>query len=263
MKRIVQQKKAFTLIELLVVIAIIAILAAMLLPALAAAKRKAQRISCVNNLKQVSLAFRIWEGDNGDRYPQAVSSTQGGAQEFIGHNGNAPSVTTYGKYGCANVMLVMTNELSTPKILACPSDSRGSAALPATNFMQLDSQFTGANTPSSPFQISEASVQYMSYFVSGDAVESNPQMLLVGDYNIGLTTGTTPAGTNMFIGEQSWNNPGNTTQWGWGSTSGHLKNGNVGITDGSVQEFSVAALQSQLLSATNGTPPPIGFSFPN
>ena len=83
MKKIVKQKKAFTLIELLVVIAIIAILAAMLLPALAAAKRKAQRITCVNNLKEDSLAFRIWEGDNGDKYPRPFSTAQGGAMEYV------------------------------------------------------------------------------------------------------------------------------------------------------------------------------------
>jgi prepilin-type N-terminal cleavage/methylation domain-containing protein len=268
-----QQKKAFTLIELLVVIAIIAILAAMLLPALAAAKKKAQKINCVNNLKQVGLAFRIWSGDNGDKYPMAVGTASGGASEFIYNSATAP---TKGFNPTAPFM-VMSNELSTPKVAYCPSDSVNSR-VQGTNF---NGSFAGmANAVTA--MAAQTTAGQCSYFVNGNGSEVDPQMIIDGDLNIGSTTvaggaatgifnavsttgaaansgtaGTTTAAACSYLTQAAWT----TTYWAWTANDMHQKSGNIGMGDGSVQSVTVKSLQTALSNSTNGTSAQF-FNFP-
>jgi hypothetical protein len=149
----------------------------------------------------------------------------------------------------------MSNECNTPKILFCPADNGtwpvGGNPLPraaATNWVTFDPTISSGGT---------LTFQYLSYFVCGDAFESYPQMILTGDRNVGDCNGIygIPApNTNTVPKFVQWG-PGPTTPvWAWDQASLHLKNGNIGLADGSVQQTTIAGLQSALTAATNGEP---------
>jgi prepilin-type processing-associated H-X9-DG protein len=147
-----RSNRALTLPEVLFVVFVIGLLIAILLPVLNRSHIGGGP-TCANNLKQVNLSLRIWEGDNNNKYPMAVSVTNGGAMELIAAN------------NIAALFLVMTNELSTPKFLKCPADK---GRIAATSFV---TNFSNAN---------------ISYFINPDANETYPQEIMSGDDNLAV-----------------------------------------------------------------------------
>jgi prepilin-type N-terminal cleavage/methylation domain-containing protein len=277
MKRILKQRKAFTLIELLVVIAIIAILAAMLLPALAAARRKAQQINCVNNLKGIGEAFRMSADNNNGTYNMMIHVAQGGSEEYVYSGGmnpgflDVPPAPYSHTYAEAAPFVAMSNEIGNPAIVDCPADNTPAHNVSAaTNWIEFF--IVGKN--STTVLADPLNDYYVSYFVCGDASEVQPQSILAGDRNIGNNNGgagsaTTPA-TTMFQAGQYPGTQGTATdggapngnhgygttgvpwnQWAWSANDIHLGNGNLLMADGSTHQTGIGELQGDLYAATN------------
>jgi len=196
-----QKSHALTRVEVLVIFTVTSVLLCVALAWAIRAGRKAASICCICNLHQIGLSIKTWSGDHFGGYPTQLSVTNGGVMELVRDGENVWPV-----------FQVMSNELSTPRALLCPRDAGRNYA---TNF---GTGFSDSN---------------ISYFVSLDATETEPNMLLIGDDN--LTVDGLRARPGIL---NLWTN----TAIAW-TKERHAGIGNIGLSDGSAQ---------QIVGITNG-----------
>jgi prepilin-type processing-associated H-X9-DG protein len=202
--------RAMTLVDVLVVIAVLAVLVALFLPMLARTKGGPGPRNCPSNLKQIGLAYRMWANDNNGKYPMQVAVTNGGTLEL------ATGINAWINFQA------MSNELSTPKILICPTDTKHFVAT------KFGAGFDNHN---------------VSYFVGLEADQSDPQTVLSGDSNFEISG--TPVKSGLLLVSSN-------TPIAW-SAARHKFRGNIVLADGSVQSISSSNLPSYLRQSSLAT----------
>jgi prepilin-type N-terminal cleavage/methylation domain-containing protein len=195
---------AFTLIELLCVVAIIGILAALLLPALSKATARAKQHQCVNNLRQLGIAFQTFAHDHDSRFPMAVPAAEGGARELV----QASERLSGDFFLSYQLVQVLSNELVTPRLLLCPADTREAA----TRFAWLQNS-------------------NLSYFLGINSDYQKPGSILAGDRNV----------TNNIAGSRALVQLGPNQFLRW-TDELHRSKGNLLLSDGHVEQLNTAGL---------------------
>jgi len=236
--------RAFTLIELLVVLLVISVLVSMCPFSFAHAKAKSQRIACINNLKEIGTAYRIWVPgpSQADLPPAQQLKSDGGWKELLTNADQGPN--------CWTNYALMANELGlNPKLLVCPSDERKTA----TDFITNGTVFQRGHT-----YVKDNTT--LSYFVGVSASDNFPQSIQGGDRNLGTGTVSAPdygfspqTGKGNDVAIQVAPTPG-AVSWSMkmhsdGNTAGA---GNILLGDGSGQQCSSASFRVNWLR--NATP---------
>ena len=237
---VLANNQGFTQVELIVVIVIVLILmigavgAGMLLPALAKAKAKAQRISCVNNLKQVGIATRIYGTDNQDRFPWQIPSIETGKDGKEVMTGGTAEYLASSKYKETwKHWHALSNMLSNPKVLRCPRDKNRNQVVSFS-----DSSFGGENGNLS-----------FSYFIGKGADEAKPNNILSGDRNIMFGTYNNDddnEGQHIKFGKKF--TARKSPLW---TQSIHEEQGDILLSDSSVQQASSPKLAQYMQDSSD------------
>lgn len=209
-------RQGLTLLELLVVIGIISILVALLAPALTRARDRARGTVCLNNLKQVGVAFHAWAADHEQQLPMQLPLQRGGTADHPVEGTN-----TFRHFQ------ILSNELAVPKLLQCPTEI-------------MDASFSGGRTPLASF--ASLTNRNLSYFLGLEATPARPQMLLAGDRSI-----TSSLPVSVYFMGSAVADMGTAGNAAWNEYL-HRRRGNVLLTDGSTQGLDTPALRAQLRS---------------
>ena len=217
------------MIELMVIVAVVAILAAVLLSKQMRDRDRARRINCISNHKHVSMGLRLFAND-ADAYPFQSLSRPTNSMMF----GSAFKTNDPGELW--KLIQVAENDISSARVLICPSDQLRRRA----------DTFLTTGVPGE-FAHTNSRLNALSFFLSVDADESDPSLILMGDRY--LTTdpeSSSEAETKFLFGQQDFfQGAGMEKKVRWISTL-HQGGGNAGFMDGSGRQLTTAKLREAI-----------------